>query len=109
MHRTWPIALSVLVLSLGLVSCLKGPNFTPKPESVLFNRGSNALDRSQFDVAALDFQTLINTYPDSEYAATAKQILENDPHLDCQTLTHTHMFSPFLLCDEGTTTTNSIQ
>jgi len=71
----------VLVLSLGLVSCLEGPNFPPKPESVLFNRGSNALDRSQFDVAALDFQTL----------------------------THTHMFTPSLLCDEGTTTTNSIQ
>ena len=80
MRRTWPITISVLVLTLGLASCLKGPNFTPKPDSVLFNRGNTALERSQFDVAALDFQTLINTYPDSEYAAMAKQILHNDPH-----------------------------
>jgi len=106
---TWLVAFSVLAMSIGLVSCLKESDFTPKPDSSLFDRGSDALERGQFAVAAIDFHTLINTYPDSEYAAMAKRILDNDPHLDCHTLTDIYIFTPSLLCDEGTTGTNSIQ
>lgn len=40
-----------------------------------------ALKASRFDVAAITFQTLINTYPDSEYSAMAKSAFEDNLHL----------------------------
>src|ERR1051326_7659219 len=43
-----------------------------QPDKVLFDRGEDALGHSKYDVARLTFQTLINTYPDSEYVARAK-------------------------------------
>jgi outer membrane protein assembly factor BamD len=43
-----------------------------QPDKVLFDRGEDALAHGKFDVARLTFQTLINTYPDSEYVARAK-------------------------------------
>src|SRR4051812_28675154 len=43
-----------------------------QPDKVLFDRASDALLHRQYDVARLTFQTLINTYPDSEYIARAK-------------------------------------
>ncbi len=77
----WKKSALVLLLSLGLVSCLKESDFGPDRGRGLFIRATNALDHNQFDVARLTLQTLINTYPDSGYAAMAKYILENDPHL----------------------------
>src|SRR5205823_14005797 len=46
-----------------------------QPDVVLFNSGMNAMKHNHFDVARLDMQTLINTYPDSEYIARAKLAL----------------------------------
>jgi len=43
-----------------------------QPDKVLFDRAMDALKRNKFDVARLTLQTLINTYPDSEYIARAK-------------------------------------
>ena len=43
-----------------------------QPDKVLFDRGEDALGHNKYDVARLTFQTLINTYPDSEYVARAK-------------------------------------
>jgi outer membrane protein assembly factor BamD len=43
-----------------------------QPDKVLFDRAMDALQHRKFDVARLTFQTLINTYPDSEYIARAK-------------------------------------
>jgi len=52
-----------------------------QPDKVLFDRAMYALGSSRFDIAALDFQTLINTYPDSKYVVMAKMTLEHNPHL----------------------------
>ena len=46
-----------------------------QPDVVLFNRGMDSMKHNHFDVARLDMQTLINTYPDSEYIARAKLAL----------------------------------
>jgi outer membrane protein assembly factor BamD len=43
-----------------------------QPDKVLFDRAMDALKHNRFDVARLSLQTLINTYPDSEYIARAK-------------------------------------
>ncbi len=43
-----------------------------QPDKALFDRAMDALKHNRFDVARLTLQTLINTYPDSEYIARAK-------------------------------------
>ncbi|HEX3822438.1 MAG TPA: outer membrane protein assembly factor BamD [Candidatus Sulfotelmatobacter sp.] len=43
-----------------------------QPDKVLFDKAMEAMRRNRFDVARLTLQTLINTYPDSEYIARAK-------------------------------------
>ena len=43
-----------------------------QPDKVLFDRAMDAMKHAKYDVARLSLQTLINTYPDSEYVARAK-------------------------------------
>ena len=43
-----------------------------QPDKVLFDRAMDAMKHNQFDVARLTLQTMINTYPDSEFIARAK-------------------------------------
>jgi len=43
-----------------------------EPDKVLYERAMGDLKRSRYTEARLDLQTLINTYPDSEYLAKAK-------------------------------------
>jgi outer membrane protein assembly factor BamD len=42
------------------------------PDDVLYNRALDDIKHGRFDIARLSLQTLINTYPDSEYLANAK-------------------------------------
>jgi outer membrane protein assembly factor BamD len=43
-----------------------------QPDKVLFDRAMEAMKKGKYDVARITLQTLINTYPDSEYVARAK-------------------------------------
>jgi outer membrane protein assembly factor BamD len=43
-----------------------------QPDKVLYDRAMEAIARNRYDTARLTLQTLINTYPDSEYVARAK-------------------------------------
>ncbi len=43
-----------------------------QPDKTLFDRAIYDLEKSRYEVARLTLQTLINTYPDSEYLAKAK-------------------------------------
>ncbi|MFZ0758995.1 MAG: outer membrane protein assembly factor BamD, partial [Candidatus Sulfotelmatobacter sp.] len=43
-----------------------------QPDKVLFDRAMNAMKHNRFDVARMTLETLINTYPDSEFIARAK-------------------------------------
>jgi outer membrane protein assembly factor BamD len=43
-----------------------------QPDKVLFDKAMEAMKRNRFDVARMTLQTLINTYPDSEFIARAK-------------------------------------
>jgi hypothetical protein len=81
LRRNWPINVSLFAILIALTSCLKGPNFTANPDQVLFDRANDALESGKVDIAALDFETLINTYPESELAAKATRRLEDDPRL----------------------------
>ena len=43
-----------------------------QPDKVLFDKAMDAMRHNRYDVARMTLQTLINTYPDSEYIARAK-------------------------------------
>ena len=72
------------VLFLGLllaltVACTNKKSVNPlanvgskQPDKVLYDRAMDAMKHNRFDVARMTLQTLINTYPDSEFIARAK-------------------------------------
>ena len=74
--------LAALVAVIGLAGCAGHKTATAKPDTnntasaeadkILYERAVNDLQHSRFDTARLSLQTLINTYPDSEYLAKAK-------------------------------------
>jgi outer membrane protein assembly factor BamD len=43
-----------------------------QPDKVLFDKAMDAMKHNRFEVARMTLQTLINTYPDSEFIARAK-------------------------------------
>ena len=78
MRRNLILGLLALVLALG-VACTNKKSVNPlanvgskQPDKVLFDRSMDAMKHNRFDVARITLQTLINTYPDSEYIARAK-------------------------------------
>jgi len=78
-RRTFTIVLLGTLLVLG-VACGKNKNVknplaqvdSKQPDKVLFDRAMDAMKSRKYDVARLSLQTLINTYPDSEYLSRAK-------------------------------------
>ncbi len=70
------LLLAVLVMSFAACSNkTKNPLAdldSKQPDKVLFDRAMAALKKSKYDVARLTLQTLINTYPESEFVARAK-------------------------------------
>ena len=74
--------LAALAALVVLTGCAGQKTATAKPDTnktesaeadkVLYDRALNDLKHNRFDTARLSFQTLINTYPDSEYLAKAK-------------------------------------
>ena len=61
-----------------LAGCLGKKNVAPvagtsaEPDKVLYEKASNDIKHGKYSVGRLGLQTLINTYPDSEYLAKAK-------------------------------------
>ena len=46
-----------------------------QPDKELFDKALIAMKKGKFDVARLDLQTLLNTYPESEYQMRAKLLV----------------------------------
>src|SRR5664279_2172795 len=79
MFRRALIAVSIGAALLAASGCTNKKVSNPianvdskQPDKVLFDRAMDAMKHSKFDVARVTLQTLINTYPDSEYIARAK-------------------------------------
>ena len=71
--------LGILIVLFGLAACGNKKVTNPiaavdskQPDKILFDRAMDAMKSGKYDVARLTLQTLINTYPDSEYVARAK-------------------------------------
>jgi outer membrane protein assembly factor BamD len=78
LRRTLP-ALFLALAVLTTAGCHHNKTQNPlanidskQPDKVLFDRAMAALKKNRYDVARITLQTLINTYPDSEYIARAK-------------------------------------
>jgi outer membrane protein assembly factor BamD len=71
------IALCTLLMITAACSNKKSTNplaniGSKQPDKVLFDKAMDAMKHNRFDVARMTLQTLINTYPDSEFIARAK-------------------------------------
>ena len=78
MSRRSQVVILLVVLALS-VACTNKKVSNPladvgskQPDKVLFDRAMDAMKHNRFEVSRLTLQTLINTYPDSEYIARAK-------------------------------------
>jgi len=73
---------SIVLAALFLPGCILlsrrstdlGPNMAPgdQPDKLLFAKAKAEIDHGRYDVGRLTLQTMINTYPDSEYLSKAK-------------------------------------
>jgi outer membrane protein assembly factor BamD len=79
MFRRLPLIVTLGVLLALTAACTNKKSVNPlagvgskQPDKVLFDKAMDAMHHNRFDVARLTLQTLINTYPDSEYIARAK-------------------------------------
>jgi outer membrane protein assembly factor BamD len=79
MFRRVFIALLLATSLLTVVACKNKKANNPlahinskQPDKVLFDRAMEAMKQHKYDVARITLQTLINTYPDSEFVARAK-------------------------------------
>ena len=78
MRRGFIFVVLALILAFS-VACTNKKSVNPlanvgskQPDKVLFDRAMDAMKHNRFDVARMTLQTLINTYPDSEFIARAK-------------------------------------
>ena len=68
-------ALVLMGVACGKNKAVKNPLAqvdSKQPDKVLFDRAMDAMKSRKYDVARLSLQTLINTYPDSEFLSRAK-------------------------------------
>jgi outer membrane protein assembly factor BamD len=79
MSRRASLITALTLLLLITAACTNKKSVNPlanvgskQPDKVLFDKAMDAMKHNRFDVARMTLQTLINTYPDSEYIARAK-------------------------------------
>ena len=77
--RRFVLCIVLALAVVGFAGCHKKKVVNPlanvgskQPDKVLFDRAMDMMKRNKWDQARLVLQTLINTYPDSEYIARAK-------------------------------------
>ena len=79
MSRRTPLIASLAILLVVATACTNKKVNNPlanvgskQPDKVLFDRAMDQMKHNRFDQARMILQTLINTYPDSEFIARAK-------------------------------------
>lgn len=72
-------SLLTLCLAMTLLSgCGRDPydnpiaNNSDQPDKILFDKSINEIEKHRYEIGRITLQTLINTYPDSEYIAKSK-------------------------------------
>ncbi len=89
----------LLLTALGLAAlagCARhqhaGPDLaaTAEPDKVLYEKSIEDIHNKRYDVARLTLQTLMNTYPDSDYLAAAKLAIADSYYEEGTTAALTH-------------------
>jgi outer membrane protein assembly factor BamD len=77
-HTALPLVALALIAGLSVTGCgrkskAQAPDLSgsAEPDKVLFESAQRDIERNRHTIARLTLQTLINTYPDSEYLAKA--------------------------------------
>ncbi|MGH9417052.1 MAG: outer membrane protein assembly factor BamD [Terriglobales bacterium] len=79
-----PASIFTLLLAMGSAGCLMRPTKvsnplaavkSAQPDKVLFDTSMQDMAKGKYTVARLSLETLLNTYPDSEYLARAKMAI----------------------------------
>jgi len=85
MRRSWQFVLLITLL-LGVAGCGTRQSDLPaeeqSPAKILFNRGTESYKTQHYAEALTLFETLLNSYPDSEYVDRTKLVLK-----DCDGIT----------------------
>lgn len=87
---------SLLVLVLGVAGCHRHKHApldvsaSQEPDKVLYEKSVEDIKNKRYDVARLTLQTLINTYPDSDYLAAAKLAVADSYYEEGTTAALTH-------------------
>jgi len=104
MRRGSHILISFVALVSTLTACSRQNHSEIRakhPDAILFERATTAIRQKNFDVANITLQTLVATYPDSEYVERAKRMLQDPQVARCgQGFSNT----PPSLCDPEHTT-----
>jgi outer membrane protein assembly factor BamD len=66
-----------------------------QPDKVLYDRAADDVKRGKHEVGRLNLQTLINTYPDSEYLAKAKLLIADSYYKEGGTANMTQAISGY--------------
>ena len=66
-----------------------------QPDKVLYDRAAEDIKRGKHEVGRLNLQTLINTYPDSEYLAKAKLLIADSYYKEGGTANMTQAISGY--------------
>jgi predicted negative regulator of RcsB-dependent stress response len=84
--QRWRTTSAIALILCSLTACIKWPNnhvSSGQPDRALFERAMSAVEQERFEVAKVTLQTLVNTYPDSEYASKAKLVLQDRRIANC--------------------------
>ena len=73
-RKTWVLILAATLLGgcLGKKKAAPIAGTSAEPDKVLYGKATDDIKHGRYIVGRLALQTLINTYPDSEYLAKAK-------------------------------------
>ena len=86
----------VILALAALAGCTRhqhaGPDLaaSAEPDKVLFEKSVEDIKNKRYDVARLTLQTLMNTYPDSDYLAAAKLAIADSYYEEGTTAALTH-------------------
>jgi len=90
------LLLGVILTLATLAGCHRHQHEAPdlaasaEPDKVLFERSIEDIKNKRYDVARLTLQTLMNTYPDSDYLAAAKLAIADSYFEEATTAALTH-------------------
>ena len=69
----------IFLIALSLSGCFRTkkpevptPTGEAEPDKILYEKGLKDIEKGRFEIARLTLQTLLNTYPDSDYKEKAK-------------------------------------